>query len=85
MTMHITLTKDLEKFVTRKIRSGGYTDASEVVREALRDLRTQDDPAEYDSPELAALLLPAVRGPHRTLAPRDFAQLRLRARRPARA
>ena len=84
--MHITSTKDLTKFVTRKIRSGGYTDASEVVREALRGLRNQDDPAEYDSPELAALLLPAVRGPHRPLMPRHFAQLRRRARRrPARA
>ena len=79
--MHITLTKDLTKFVTHKIRSGGYTDASEVVREALRDLRDQDDPAEYDSPELAALLLPAVRGPHRPLTPRHLAQLRRRARR----
>jgi putative addiction module CopG family antidote len=84
--MRITLTKDLEKFVTGKMRSGGYTDASEVVREALRDLRNQDDPADYDSPELAALLLPAVRGPHQPLTPRHFAQLRRRARRrPARA
>jgi putative addiction module CopG family antidote len=84
-TMKITLTKDLERFVTVKIRSGGYTDASEVVREALRGLRNQDDPAEYDSPELAALLLPAVRGPHRPLTSRHFAQLRRRARRrPAR-
>ncbi len=84
--MDITLTKDLEKFVTGKIRSGGYADASEVVREALRDLRSKDDPAEYDSPELAALLLPAVRGPHRPLTRRHFAQLRSRARRrPVRA
>jgi putative addiction module CopG family antidote len=81
MAMQITLTKDLAKFVGRKIRSGGYTDASEVVREALRDLRNQDDPAETDSPELAGLLLPAVRGPHRPLTPRHFAQLRQRARR----
>jgi putative addiction module CopG family antidote len=79
--MRITLTKDLEKFVTGKVRSGGYADASEVVREALRDFRNHDDPAEYDSPELAALLLPAVRGPHRPLRSRHFAQLRRRARR----
>lgn len=83
--MHITLTKDLERFVSRKVRTGGYADASEVVREALRDLRHRDDPAEYDSPELADLLLPAVRGPHRPLTPRHFEQLRQRARRrPAR-
>jgi putative addiction module CopG family antidote len=84
--MNITLTKDLEKFVAVKVRAGGYASASEVVREALRGLRTQDDPAEYDSPELAALLLPAVRGPHRPLTAQKFAQLRRRARRrPARA
>ena len=34
--MHFTLTKDLEKFVVEKTRGGGYADASEVVREALR-------------------------------------------------
>lgn len=79
--MNITLTKDLKKFVAAKVKTGGYADASEVVREALRDLRTNDDPAELDSPELAALLLPAVRGPHRPLTARHFAQLRQRATR----
>jgi len=83
--MNIRLTKELEKFVATKVRSGGYADASEVVREALRDLRSQEDPAEIDSPELAELILPAVRGPHRPLTSRSFAQLRQRARRrPAR-
>lgn len=79
--MNITLTKELEKFVTSKVRSGGYADASEVVREALRELRSNDDPAEVDSPELAELILPAVRGRHRPLTSRNFAQLRQRARR----
>jgi putative addiction module CopG family antidote len=77
-TMTITLTKDLEKFVAR---TGGYTDASEVVREALREFRSKDDPAEYDSRALAELLLPAVRGNHRPLTARHFNQLRQRARR----
>ena len=84
--MKITLTKDLEQFVTAKVRSGGYTDASEVVREALRTFRSKDDPAEADSQELAELLLPAVRGKHRPLTPQHFQQLRQRVRRkPARA
>ena len=84
--MKITLTKDLEKFVTNKVRSGGYTDASEVVREALRTFRSKDDPADTDSQELVDLLLPAVRGKHRPLTDRHFDQLRQRARRkPARA
>ena len=55
--------------------------SSEVVREALRHFRAQDDPAEVDSRELAEWLLPAVRGPHRPLTAKHFDQLWLRARR----
>jgi putative addiction module CopG family antidote len=84
--MQVTLTKDLEKFIARKLEIGGYANGSEVVRDALRNFRAKDDPAELDSQELAELLLPAVRGRHRPLTTRNFDQLRLRARRkPARA
>ena len=83
--MHVTLTKDLEKFVERKMSSGGYASAGEVVRDALRSFQAKDDPAELDSRELAELLLPAVRGPHRPLTAAHFDSLRQRARRkPAR-
>ncbi|MBI2925697.1 MAG: type II toxin-antitoxin system ParD family antitoxin [Verrucomicrobia bacterium] len=78
--MHVTLTKDLETFVAGKVQAGGYADASEVVREALRDFQAKEDPAEQDSRELAELLLPAVRGPHRPLPGPRFDRLRLRAR-----
>src|SRR2546427_6668350 len=68
--MQVTLTKDLEKFILQKVKTGGYADPSEVVRDALRTFREKDDPAELDSQELADLLLPAVRGeasaPNRT-------------------
>ena len=74
--MRVTLTKDLEKFVTQKVQSGGYTDASEVVREALRSLRSKDNAAEADSEELAELLIKAVQGPHKPLTNSDFDQLR---------
>jgi putative addiction module CopG family antidote len=79
--MPVTLTKDLEKFIARKVGIGGYANASEVVRDALRNFRAKDDPAELDSQELAELLLPAVRGRHRPLTARHFDQLRLCARR----
>ncbi len=36
MTMNVSLTPQLEDFVRRKVDSGQYTSASEVVREALR-------------------------------------------------
>jgi antitoxin ParD1/3/4 len=40
--MNITLTGELENLVKNKVDSGMYTDASEVIREALRLLN--EDP-----------------------------------------
>ena len=40
--MHVTLTPELEKLVTSKVRSGRYQSASEVIREGLRLLDDQD-------------------------------------------
>jgi len=37
--MNVTLTPHLKKFVDRRVKSGGYRDASEVIREALRLLQ----------------------------------------------
>lgn len=79
--MQVTLTKDLEKFVEQKIRGGGYTNPSEVVRDALRDFRSKENSMENDSQELAEMLLTAVRGKHRPLTAKHFSQLRARARR----
>lgn len=82
--MQVTLTKDLESFIAHKVRAGGYANSSEVVREALRHFRTQENPLETDARELAELLLPAVRSPHRPLTTKHFSELRLRAlRKPA--
>lgn len=36
MTLNVSLTPQLEQLVRRKVDSGRYTSASEVVREALR-------------------------------------------------
>ncbi len=78
--MQVTLGKELEAFIAEKVQNGGYANSDEVVREALRDLKAKDDPAEIDSQELAELLLAAVRGPHRPLTSEHFDQLRSRAR-----
>ncbi len=83
--MEVTLSKEIESFIAEKVRNGGYADAAEVVREALRDSKAKDDPAEIDSQELAELLLAAARGSHRPLTAEDFAQLRSRARGPVAA
>ena len=36
--MNVSLTPEMEKWVQQKVRSGFYTSASEVIREALREL-----------------------------------------------
>ena len=40
--MNVSLTPELEQFVSTKVESGRYTSASEVVREALRLLEEHD-------------------------------------------
>jgi antitoxin ParD1/3/4 len=40
--IHVSLTTELEKFVSAKVESGRYNSASEVVREALRLLEEHD-------------------------------------------
>jgi antitoxin ParD1/3/4 len=40
--MNVSLTPELEKFVSTKVESGRYTSASEVVRDALRLLEERD-------------------------------------------
>lgn len=36
MTLNVSLTPQLAEYIRRKVESGSYTSASEVVREALR-------------------------------------------------
>ena len=40
--MNVSLTPELEKYVSNKVASGRYTSASEVVREALRLLEREE-------------------------------------------
>ena len=39
--MNVSLTDDLERFIAQEVESGRYRTASEVVREAIRVLRSQ--------------------------------------------
>lgn len=40
--MNVSLTPELEKLVERKVKTGRYQTASEVIREALRALEERD-------------------------------------------
>jgi len=46
--MNVSLTPELENFVSAKVDSGRYNSASEVVREALRLLEEHDNTAVCD-------------------------------------
>ena len=43
MPLNVNLTPQLEKLVRRKVSSGRYNSASEVVREALRIMEAHDE------------------------------------------
>jgi antitoxin ParD1/3/4 len=75
--MQVTLTKELENFVKARVRSGRYTDASEVVREALRALELRED---WESPALEAALLEGVRGAHQPYTKATLERVRRNAR-----
>lgn len=68
--MNVSLTPELEKFVTDKVASGRYTSASEVVREALRLLEREEksrkEQIEDFNRELQARLDSLDRGEHVT-------------------
>jgi putative addiction module CopG family antidote len=82
--MNLTLPKDLEEFVQKEIAAGEYPDATAVVVEALREFQTKtadEVPQEENCPpDLKALLLEAVKGPHNPLPSDYFDQLRSRLR-----
>lgn len=42
LPMNVSPTKELETFVSRKVKSGRYCSASEVIRESLRLLEQED-------------------------------------------
>lgn len=76
--MTVTMPKDLEEFVARKVQTGDFTDANEVICEAVRQLSQQQQDWEQDSPELKEFLLASVKGSHRPLKLEELEQLEQR-------
>lgn len=52
--MHVNLGPEIEKYIQSKIDTGFYANATEVLRDALRQMRERDEPR-YN-PRLHALL-----------------------------
>ena len=71
--MQVTLTKEMEKLVEEKVRSGRYADVSDVMRDALRVLEQRDD---FETPALEAAVLECVRSPHRPYGKNTLERIR---------
>ena len=71
--MKVALTPHQEKFIASKMKSGGYLNPDEIVREALRvyELVEQDD----SDPALEAALRRSLRSPLKKYRPGHFASL----------
>lgn len=54
--MELSLTPELERFIQKKVESGMYANASEVVRDALRHMDSYDA-----SQELCEFLAPRIK------------------------
>jgi antitoxin ParD1/3/4 len=52
MRMNVSLTRELEEFVNRKVESGKYQTASEVIRDGLRLLLQREELHEQKLQEL---------------------------------
>ena len=55
--MNITLDKHQQGYIAHKLKAGGYRNAAEIVREALRLLEAQED---RPTPELEAAILKGI-------------------------
>ncbi|MDR3479282.1 MAG: type II toxin-antitoxin system ParD family antitoxin [Burkholderiaceae bacterium] len=42
MTMHVNLSPEMEGFIKRKVASGFYGNATEVIRDAIRRMQTEE-------------------------------------------
>jgi len=74
--MKVSLTGHQEKFIAKKMKSGGYLSEGEIIREALRvyELVEQDD----NDPALEAALRHSLRSPSKKYRAGHFASLRKR-------
>jgi antitoxin ParD1/3/4 len=81
-TRNVSLTPELDQFITDKIESGRYENASEVVRSALRHLEREEQ--EYEA-KLTALRKAIDEGEASGVAEGDVFEELLQARRARRS
>jgi len=84
--MNVSLTDELETLIAKKVESGLYNNASEVIRDALR--RAFYEPQrlnlDEDTPELAALVREGSNSHHTVHRKRDIRKMLDRVRQASR-
>lgn len=79
--MNVSLTHELETMVQQKVRSGLYTSASEVIREALRLFQEREQLRELRLAELRKEIAVGIAHADRgDSAPLDFHKIKAKAR-----
>lgn len=81
--MNVSLTPELETVIEKRVKSGLYNNASEVVRDALRRAFCQPQTLdlEEDTPELAALVREGAASRHAPHRKDDIRRMLDRVRR----
>ncbi len=74
--MKVALAPTLEKFVSRKLKTGAYLDASEVIRESLRRWKEQEEMAHAASDWLEQELQEGLDSPDMPGGPAFWRDLR---------
>lgn len=73
LPVNVSLDKNLRAYIDYKLKSGGYGNASEVVRDALRHMKAAEDAA---GPGLEAALLKGLDSPKKPIGKAYFKTLR---------
>jgi len=77
--MNVTLTRELERFVTRQVESGRYRSAGEMMGEALQLLQARERALAPATEELEQELLAGLDSPKKQVTKAFFQNLRRRA------
>jgi putative addiction module CopG family antidote len=73
--VNVSLDKHLRSYIDYKLKTGGYGNASEVVRDALRHMKAAEDAANSG---LEAALLKGLDSPQKPIGKAYFKNLRKR-------
>lgn len=75
-TTSINITDQLNSWISQKVSSGDYNNASEVIREALRLMKSNDEREQLELDFLRQKVLTGVNQADRGIySPRDIAQI----------